>query len=341
MIKKILTSAFVLTVMTCSAAFADISNQAKMQYNQGLEYYNTGQYEKAIQSFKNAISLDADYIDAYYNLGVILQQTNKDAEALNVFKQIIVRNPSDYDAVYNAASLSTKLGQIDNAKKYLSLIPYSSSLSNKARALASSIKAKEDEAAAKRAEAEAARMAEEASMRVAEAQKAEEAAKKVEAEALAQAQRYQQQAEETKRAIQQQTEKYQSMAQQMGSRYVIAQSNETYENLPSPTGITTDADGNIYVASFSNNSITKITPSGAKTDFVKNATLNGPIDIEADDNGNIYVANYNTDNIVKITPSGEISQLLGNVKKPYCLHIRDGVLFISSQGSNNVIKYKL
>ena len=76
-------------------------------------------------------------------------------------------------------------------------------------------------------------------------------------------------------------------------------------------------------------------------DFVKNAALNGPIDIEADGDGNIYVANYNTDNIVKISPSGTITQLLGNVKKPYCLHINGDMLFISSQGTNTVIRYKL
>lgn len=322
MIKKILTSAFVLALFTCTTAFAEINNQAKLQYNQGLDYYRTGQYEKAIQSFKNAISLDSNYIDAYYNLGVILQQTNKDAEALNVFKQIIVRNPNDYEAVYNAASLSAKLGQTSNAKQYLSLIPYSSSLSNKARALANSIKTQEEALAA----AAAAKAA------------AEEQAK-----ALAQTK-----IDFDKEPVKQQNTVQQTVIQQPVKqqpidiqRFVIPQTNGSYESLPSPTGVTTDAEGNLYVASFSNNSITKIAPSGTKTDFVKNSTLNGPIDIEADNNGNIYVANYNTDNVIKITPSGEISQLLGNIKKPYCLHIRDGVLFISSQGSNNVIRYKL
>lgn len=308
MIKKILTSAFILTLLTCGAAFADISNQAKMQYNQGLEFYQTGQYEKAVQAFRNAIAIDSDYIDAYYNLGVILQQTDKDAEALNVFKQIIVRNPNDYDAVYNAAALSAKLGQTSNAKQYLSLIPYTSSLSNKARALAVSIKEKE----------------------------AEEAAAKI--SALAQ---QAEQANLEREFGQSGLSSQQTAVQQPAPHYVIPQTNGNYENLPSPTGITTDSEGNIYVASFSNNSITKITPSGAKSDFVKNSTLNGPIDIESDIEGNIYVANYNTDNVVKITKSGNVSQLLGNIKKPYCLHVREGVLFISSQGSNNVIRYKL
>lgn len=279
--KKILTTAFVLTLMTGTLAFADISTEAKLQYNQGLDFYRMGQYEQAISSFKNAISIEPNYIDAYYNLGVVLQQTNKNAEALGVFKQIIVRNPNDYEAIYNAAALSAKLGQVENAKRYLAIIPANSPVMSKAKVLAASLNTD--------IETISTELAQQADINTSK----------------------------------------------------IPQTNGDYTNLASPTGVTTDKNGNLYVASFSNNSITKITPSGARSDFVKNAALNGPIDIEADDDGNIYVANYNTDNVVKITPSGTITQLLGNIKKPYCLHINGDILFISSQGTNAVIRYRL
>ena len=281
MMKKILTTAFVLTMMTGIAALADVSTEAKLQYNQGLDYYRLGQYEQAVNSFKNAISIEPNYIDAYYNLGVVLQQTNKNAEALGIFKQIIVRNPNDYEAIYNAAALSAKLGQTENAKKYLAIIPANSPIMSKAKVLAASLNTDIETISSEL---------------------------------------------ETQANI---------------NTPKIPQTNGDYTNLASPTGVTTDKYGNLYVASFSNNSITKITPTGARSDFVKNAALNGPIDMEADGDGNIYVANYNTDNIVKISPSGTITQLLGNVKKPYCLHINGDMLFISSQGTNTVIRYKL
>ena len=52
MIKKILVSVFILTFTTFSAAFADISNEAKLYYNQGVDTYRNGQYNQAIDSEK-------------------------------------------------------------------------------------------------------------------------------------------------------------------------------------------------------------------------------------------------------------------------------------------------
>ena len=281
MLKKILKTAIVLSFMTCTIAMAEVSNEAKIYYNQGVDFYRSGQYTQAINSFRRAISIDSNYIDAYYNLGVILQQMKDDAEALSVFKQIIVRKPNDYEAVYNAAALSAKLGQPENAKKYLALIPESSPVITKARILAESM---------------------------------DTDLKTI--------------SEELKAQAEENTPK-------------IPQTNGNYTNIPSPTGITTDKNGNLYVASFSENSITKINTLGNRTVLLKGEKLNGPIDIEADADGNIYVANYNTDNIIKISPAGTVTNLLENVSKPYCLHLNGGVLFISSQGSNTVIRYKL
>ena len=61
----------------------------------------------------------------------------------------------------------------------------------------------------------------------------------------------------------------------------------------------------------------------------------------SDSAGNIYVSNYNADNIIKISPTGEITTLVSNVKKPYGMHINGQLLFVSSQGSNSVLRYKL
>lgn len=121
----------------------------------------------------------------------------------------------------------------------------------------------------------------------------------------------------------------------------IEQTNGMYNNIPSPTGIASDSFGNIFVACFSDNMIYKITPDGRRIVFVKNSGIDGPIAMVSDTQGNIYVSNYNSNNIAKITPSGSVSILINNISKPYGLNVNDGMLFVSSQGSNSVLRYKL
>lgn len=119
------------------------------------------------------------------------------------------------------------------------------------------------------------------------------------------------------------------------------QTNGVYENIPSPTGIAADNSGNLYVAGFSDNIIFKITPSGERIIFLKDKRLNGPIGLVSDTAENLYIANYNADNVLKVTPTGQVSILIENVLKPYGLYITNGTLFVSSQGSNAIIRLKL
>lgn len=277
--KLLITLIIVISAVNITFA-AEISNEAKLQYNHGVDYYRLGQYDKAMAAFRQAIAIEPNYIDAYYNLGTILEFIKQDDAALVVFKQIIVRNPNDYEAVYKAAKLSQKLGQTDKAKEYLSLIPPTAVVANKAQMLANSMKT------------------------------------------------------DLQTIKKEQQDK-------INKSKTITQTNGVYQNLASPTGMTTDSNGNLYIAGFSDNSILKISPDGTKKLFVKDSRINGPIGLESDSAGNLYVANYNGDNVLKISNKGAISVLIGNVKKPYCLHIAGNLLFISSQGTNSVIRYKL
>lgn len=254
---------------------------AKLEYNQGIDFYKVGQYDRAMASFRHAIEIDPNYIDAYYNLGSILEYLKQDEAALAVFKQIIVRRPDDYESVYKAANLSSRLGQNDKAKTYLSLIPPESNVYSDAQALANSLN------------------------------------------------------------TDMQTIKMQEKQAQTSSIPKIDPTNGMYNNIMSPTGITTDNNGNLYVACFADNMIYKITPEGNRIVFVKNEKINGPIAMVSDASGNIFVSNYNANNVIKITPTGTISVLVSNIQKPYGIHIRDGLLFVSSQGANSVLRYKL
>ena len=118
-------------------------------------------------------------------------------------------------------------------------------------------------------------------------------------------------------------------------------SDGMYSDISSPTGVVTDPNGNLYVAGFSDNTIYKIGPDNKKIVYIKSEKIDGPIGLAIDDNGNIYIANYNKNNILKVDKDGAITEILSNIKNPYCMHITGDLLFISSQGSNSIIRYKL
>jgi sugar lactone lactonase YvrE len=90
-----------------------------------------------------------------------------------------------------------------------------------------------------------------------------------------------------------------------------------------PTGVASDAAGNVYVAQ--TNSIAKITPSGATSIFAgrpgemgwadgpgANALFTNPTGVAVGPDGHIYVADYGNNTIRTISPSGFVTTLAGN-----------------------------
>lgn len=274
MLKRI-AAIMVLSIML-PVYSAEIPVDAKLDYNQGIDFYKLGMYERAIECFRSAIRTYPDYTDAYYNLGTVLEYLKQYAEANSVYKQVFVRNPNDYEVVYKLAYTSSKLEDYDKMTEYISLIPPSSSYYQRARELGEQTK-----------------------ISLTPPQKPVNAPSK------------------------------------------IAAYSGVYENILSPTGITTDTFGNVYVATFSDNTILKITPDGKRQVFLKNELINGPISLATDSVGNIYVSNYNTNNVLKVTPQGTASVFVSKVDKPYGLHVEGNMLFITCQGSNSVLRQKL
>lgn len=99
----------------------------------------------------------------------------------------------------------------------------------------------------------------------------------------------------------------------------------TIATFDSPFGVTSDKNGNIYVADYYNNRIRKITPAGVVSTFAggdyyhfgqkdgqgTSALFFGPRDVAADPSGNIYVIDGDGQLLKKITPDGTVKTLLG------------------------------
>ncbi len=297
-----------------------LQNDARSQYEMGIQYSQAGMYKEAAKCFKQAVEYDPNYIDAYYNLGSILEYLEQDDLALTVFKQIILRRPDDYESVYKAAQLSNRLGMPDKAKMYLTLIPPESSMSTHAKRLTDEINAKEKENA-----------------QIAQTPKEPENIS-VTPENFGNTVHVQANSGSEDKSLVNNQPNIQNAKDEVNTSTL---SDIVYNNIPSPTGIVTDSDGIIYVAGFSDNIIYKIGNDNKKIVYIKSEKIDGPIGITMDSDKNLYVANYNKDNVLKISSNGLVTKFIESVDKPYCMHISNGYLYVSSQGSNAVIKRKL
>lgn len=103
-----------------------------------------------------------------------------------------------------------------------------------------------------------------------------------------------------------------------------ADGNGSAASFNAPAGIAADRAGNLYVADTGNNTIRKITPSGATITFAgtpgvagstdgagTTASFNQPSGVATDAAGNVYVADTRNYAIRRITPSGTVTTIAG------------------------------
>ena len=110
----------------------------------------------------------------------------------------------------------------------------------------------------------------------------------------------------------------------------------------SPSGLTFDRFGNLYVANYGKNTVDRISRDGTRVEFSSGGHLKGPIGLAADDAGNIYVANYLGGTVARITPAGISTVIATGFKKPYYLILDKGNnLFLSQQEDNTIIRISL
>jgi lipoprotein NlpI len=97
--------------------------EESISYNdKGLSYARKGEYEMAIQSFKQAIRIRPDNAVAYGNLGSAYAALGKNEEAINSFKQSLRLNPNLVPVQFSLGDLYSSLGQFEEAIKIYSQI---------------------------------------------------------------------------------------------------------------------------------------------------------------------------------------------------------------------------
>lgn len=121
-------------------------------------------------------------------------------------------------------------------------------------------------------------------------------------------------------------------AQSGGKYHMVKQ----YTGFSAPTGIAADAAGNLYVANWSNGSVTKIDTTGKQSVFAQN--LGAPAGLAFDQAGNLYIADYTNDVIYKADSSGKTTTFAEDLHTPTGIAFSsNGNLLVANRSSNEIV----
>src|SRR5215831_11644377 len=77
------------------AAVAVNPNSAEAHSNLGWGYYGQHQYDEATKSFRQALTLDRNLLDAHYGLALTLKEAGSGPEAVGEFETVVKLAPQD------------------------------------------------------------------------------------------------------------------------------------------------------------------------------------------------------------------------------------------------------
>lgn len=95
------------------------NSEAIKEYNAGLQYYNSRNYEGALPFFESAVRKDASFIHAYRCLISCHEQLGNTDVAISYYQKVIALTPSDKALVYNLAMTYMDKKDYEKCKIYL------------------------------------------------------------------------------------------------------------------------------------------------------------------------------------------------------------------------------
>lgn len=334
--------------------------RAISMYNLGLNAYKQGSPESAIIFFKRATDIDPNLADAQYNLGVLFQSQRRLKESVSRFQEVLRVKPNDSDAQFQLGIVNMGLGQYDEAKKYLNMIPPANVHFQDAQRKAAECDQKIASGNTTPTAMPQSTPISEVSSPQTTASAPQSAPQTTYASQPAATQTYtptqpsytqpqttgQSQPAAPQRTYPQTQTPPVSASSTAGSKPTPVLANSSVRVIATgfhaPSGLTFDSQGNLYVANFNANSVDRISRDGTRSIFASGGHLKGPIGLVADDGGNIYVANYSGGTVARITPAGISTVIATDFKKPYYLTLGPGGnLFVSQQEDNSVIRISL
>ena len=86
-------------------------------FKMGYVYNDMKKYEKAIQAYEMALSINPNYVDALYNLGNTYEELGESPKALESYKKIISISPRYAKAFLNMGVIYSQQGQYQQAEE--------------------------------------------------------------------------------------------------------------------------------------------------------------------------------------------------------------------------------
>jgi superkiller protein 3 len=96
-----------------------IPDNARANYQLGLQFLQQGKADRAEKAFRRAAELYPKYSSAYNGLGVALRNQNKLEDARTALEQALLINPNNAPAQKNLAALLLGQGKTDEAEQLL------------------------------------------------------------------------------------------------------------------------------------------------------------------------------------------------------------------------------
>ena len=114
--KKIIGIFLVIFCLCFSMALAASQEEwsAEEWFNQGNQYYVSGEYTNAIAAYTKSIEIDP-YTTAYGNRGVAYGKLNQFGRAIEDYTKAIEIDPQDAKAYYNRGNVYSDFKQFDQA----------------------------------------------------------------------------------------------------------------------------------------------------------------------------------------------------------------------------------
>ena len=86
-------------------------------YDQGMMDFSMAEFDKAIESYRKAVEIDAGYFDAWHALGMAYLRAGKIQDAIEAGKRSVEINPNDMLAQTSLSMYYMKAGDKAMAEK--------------------------------------------------------------------------------------------------------------------------------------------------------------------------------------------------------------------------------